>query len=81
MHGREQAQEIILPKPERICDRAWTEEEVGPQQIAALRFYLDDLPEAGKLGRAFARTIVGDTFKASGRDMRRFAKERKAASP
>jgi hypothetical protein len=54
--------------------------ELKPQHAAVLRFNIDDLPETHKLGQAFAVTIIGDEFRASRRDMRKFAKQRKAAS-
>jgi hypothetical protein len=54
--------------------------EFKPQVHAEPQFKLEGLPDTDKLGRAFARTKGGDTFKASRRDMRIFAKERKAAS-
>jgi hypothetical protein len=52
---------------------------IEPQHAALLRFNLDDLPKGNEPGRAFAQTVVGDTFKASRRNMRKFAEQRKAA--
>ncbi|MCX5643269.1 MAG: hypothetical protein NTZ17_01080 [Phycisphaerae bacterium] len=69
----------IISKLKCITDVEWPG-ELKPQHVAVLRFDLDNLPEACKLGRAFAMTIVGDEFKASRRDMRIFATQRKAAS-
>jgi hypothetical protein len=52
--------------------------ELPPQHIAILRVDLRPFPKKLKLGRAFATTIVGDTFRASRRDMRKFIKQCKA---
>jgi hypothetical protein len=79
MRGREQSKGGIIPTPEPLNGLAWTV-EVRPQHVAMLRFSLEGLPDTDKLGRAFASTIVGDTFTASRRDMRAFAEERRAAS-
>lgn len=49
--------------------------ELPPQHVARLRVDLYPFPEELKIGRAFATTIVGDTFKASRRDMRKFIKQ------
>ena len=52
--------------------------ELLPQHVAMLRVDLRPFPEVLKIGRAFATTLAGDTFKASRRDMRRFLKQCKA---
>jgi hypothetical protein len=80
MNERQQGKGAIIPKPKPMDGLAWTGRELGIQQRAMLSFSLDDLPEARKLGRAFASTVVGDTFKASRRDMRIFAHLRKRGS-
>jgi hypothetical protein len=69
----------FIPAPEPICGRAWTR-EIKPQDSAVLRFSLQGLPEGRKLGRAFASTLVGDTFKASRHEMREFAQKRKTVT-
>jgi hypothetical protein len=69
---------FFIPKPESIGGAEWRQ-ELKPQHCAMLRFKLRGPPGDHKLGRAFFRTIVGDTFKASRRDMREFARQRKAA--
>lgn len=58
------------------------QKEVGPQQSAMIRFNPVLLraqppikPDEPRIGRAYATTIVGDTFKASRRDMRRFIQQ------
>jgi hypothetical protein len=53
--------------------------ELKPQDVAYLRFSADKLPEGRKLGRVFIETMVGDRFKTSRRDMRRFVKQLEAA--
>jgi len=58
-------------------DAAW-QRELPPQHVAMLRVDLRAFPEELKIGRAFATTIVGDTFKARRRDMRKFIKQCKA---
>lgn len=80
LRSRRAKQGIIIPKPESLGGVQWGT-ELKPQQVAMLQFMLEDLPEGRKLGRAFFKTIVGDTFRASRRDMRKFAKERKALGP
>jgi len=46
-----------------------------PQDAVWLQFNPDGLPN--ELGRAFVKTVVGDKFKASRRDMREFARDRR----
>ena len=79
LHRRGQGEETTFLAPDSLNDVKLTD-ELKPQHVAMLRFTLEGLPETRKLGRAFVRTIVGDVFRASRRDMREFAKERKAAS-
>lgn len=69
---------IFIPKPESLGGVEWRQ-ELKPQHIAMLRFNADELPDARELGRAFFTTSVGDRFKASRRDMRRFTKKLKEA--
>jgi len=57
----------------------WTQ-ELKPQHVTVLQFELGALPEGPGLGPPFAKTKVGDIFKASRRQMRKFAKKRKALS-
>ena len=80
MKGREKTMRSIIPKPEPVSGHTWTC-EMKPQNVALLRFSLDGFSDTEKLGRAFASTVVGDTFKASRRDMRIFAEQLKALSP
>lgn len=70
---------IFFPETETesIQGGKWTD-ELKPQHAVCLRFDLQEVRQAKKLGRACAKTIVGDVFKASRRDMRRFTKDRKA---
>jgi hypothetical protein len=68
---------FLTPKP--IGGLDWTN-ELKPQGVAMLQFSLEGLPEERKLGRAFARTTVGDTFTAGMSDMRIFAEQREATS-
>lgn len=70
--------ELLVNTPESLNDIELPG-ELKPQHAAMLRFKVEDLPDSGKLGRAVAVTVVGDIFKASGRAMREFARERKAA--
>jgi hypothetical protein len=53
--------------------------ELKPGYVAILEFDFRCL--RGKLKTVFARTMIGDTFKASRRDMRKLAKQLKAISP
>jgi hypothetical protein len=71
---------FLFCNAESINGIKWTDEELKPQHVALLRFNLEEVPQGTRLGRAYAETVVGDKFKASRRDMRRFAKQRKAAS-
>jgi len=79
LRRRGQEKGLLIVATESINGVKWTD-ELKPQHVAMLRFKLEGLPDGDKLGRAFASTIIGDTFKASRRDMRKFAKQRKAAS-
>jgi hypothetical protein len=74
---RGQDRDLVIKAPEWLSGDNWPG-ELKPQHSAELRFSMGDLSD--ELGRAFARTIVGDTFKASRRDMKTFAKQRKTAS-
>ncbi len=62
--------EVILPGELKPQHRAMQTFEFGARE----------LPEGRKLGRAFVRSAVGEKFKGSRREMRRFTKSRKAAS-
>ena len=79
LHKRERGKAGFFPMPEPIDGLPWVGRELGPQQRATLRFDMKGLPEARKLGRAYATTAVGDTFKANRRNMRIFARQREAA--
>lgn len=48
--------------------------ELKPGNVAMLRMRLDDL-NAHEIGRAYASTIVGDTFTATRAEMRKFAEK------
>lgn len=83
--GQQARSLIFLPEPP--CDVSLPNEvilpgELKPQHRAMLRFDFgpDDLPEGCKLGRAYVSSAVGEDFKASAREMRRFAKSRKEAA-
>lgn len=65
----------IVKNPEPVNGVPWPG-ELKPQHTALFRFDLDSLPDTKKLGSAIAYTIVGDTFTASKRDMRKFNKDR-----
>jgi len=80
MQGHEKNQGSIIPKPKPVSGRTWMR-EIKPQDVAILQFSLEGLGDTKMLGPAFASTIVGDTFKASRRDMRIFSEQRKALSP
>jgi len=75
---RQQSLGQFIPMPIPMNGVTWTGHQLGPQQCSMLRFDLDGLPEARKLGRAYATTAVGDKFKANRRDMRVFARLREA---
>ncbi len=79
LRRRGQEKGVVNLAPKSINGVKWTD-ELKPQHVVLLHFKLEGLPDADKLGCAFVKTIIGDTFKASRRDMRKFAKERKAAS-
>lgn len=58
------------------------QQEIAPQHIAMVRFnpvllraQPPLIPEEPRIGRAYARTVVGDVFRASRRDMRRFIQQ------
>jgi len=76
---RRQDKEIVL-NPEMQIAEIHLLDELEPQRRAEPHFRLEDLPDTNELGRAFARTKVGDTFKASRRDMRQFARQRNETS-
>ncbi len=83
---RGQKAHSLIFTPEPLCEAMSNEillpGELKPQQRAMLLFNFgpDELPEGRKLGRAYVTSAVGEDFKASRREMRRFAKSRKAAS-
>ena len=77
LRGPGQDKDHLFVNPESINGVKWAGQLLKPQHVALLRFKLDDLPEGDKLGSAFARTIVDDSFKASRSDMHKFAKARK----
>jgi hypothetical protein len=54
-------------------------EEVKPQHAALVLFKIEEVPQVTDVGCAYVQTMVGDTFKASRRDMRRFVKRLKEA--
>jgi hypothetical protein len=54
--------------------------ELNPQHAAWREFSLDKWPEGRELGRAFVKSVIGDKFEASPREVRRLTKQHKAAS-
>jgi hypothetical protein len=70
------------PPPKTLPNEVILPGELKPQHRAMLTYEFGpgELPEGRKLGRAFVRSAVGEEFKASRREMRRFAKSRKAAA-
>jgi hypothetical protein len=72
---------LLMFAAEPFSDVTWPG-ELKPQHAAMLSFDFGPggLPEGSKLGRACAMSDIGDVFKASRREMRRFAKSRRAAS-
>ncbi len=68
----------LIVSPQSINGQELTQ-ELKPGHVAMLRFELDGLPDTGLLGPAQVWTIVGDSFTASRRDMRKFAEDRTAA--
>ncbi len=80
LHKRWQGGVTIFPEPKPVGGRTWMS-KLEPQERAIMQI---GLPDTDKPGRAFATTIVGETFKASRRDMWIFAKqlkESKLSSP
>jgi hypothetical protein len=68
-------------------DEAESAMELKPQHCAMLFFSTDLLPEGFRFGRAYIQSEVGETFRPSQhemrkfvRNMRRFAEQRKAAT-
>lgn len=70
-------QDIFIVTPQPINGVEWAG-ELRPQHVAMLRFRLDELPDGDVIGPAYARTLVGDKFTATKRDMQKFANERAA---
>lgn len=67
----------IFVTPESLNGVEWTG-ELKPGHVAMLRVNFAEI-EPTSLGAAFAATIVGDTFTATRRDMRRFAEDLRVA--
>lgn len=64
----------LIITPEAINGLDWLQ-GLQPGQMVLLRMRLGELPKAEQLGRAFASTIVGDSFTCSRRDMRKFQEQ------
>lgn len=72
---RRSAYAFTIEKQEPIHKGLEWRREVRPQHIALLRFEPLEVQQGLKIGRAFVETVVGDRFKASRRDMRKFIKQ------
>lgn len=68
---RKSGKEFLIVSPDSLNGVGWPG-ELKPGNVAMLRMKLDGL-DSTELGRAFASTIVGDTFTASRAEMRTFA--------
>ncbi len=79
---RREFHSVTLCQQEPVRKGLEWQREVGPQHSAMiwfnpvlLRAQPPLIPEEPRIGRAYATTMVGDTFKASRRDMQRFVRQ------
>ena len=64
----------VIVSPHSISGQAWPG-ELLPGRAAVLRMKMISVSDPNELGRAFASTLVGDTFRSSRADVRKFVQD------